>query len=466
MRYIVTYSLLAVLIAKVAAVLAIGPASIELDAQGYWELSELVMDGDLLLFGEPIAYRTPIYPWFLAAVRTVFGDHALIAVVSLQGVMAVGSVWLAGRIAEKITGSDWALPLTLVLAIPGLSAITYSATTLTDVLFTFLLMVHLSSVLCYQRSPSRINAWKIGTSFALTVLTRPVAMYLWIAHVFLLAWQARVTSPPTADRLVPNKDRLGHFGIVVMTIGLLLAPWLVRNRILFDTTFVTEFLGRNIWIVTFQDGSGAGLELPVTASAADLKQRIAEQGAADQWRSTWRVSRALVESGLSDAETDRLMKQVSMDAMKSAPGPVIYKTIRRTANFWRCAVTDLPAQGLESGNYQGQRYWTIAVTPIGWAIEHRLSRFVWFNTLLIVIIGIAVIILIIRPETRTYGIWVALILSYFAAVTGLVEIPNYRYRIVVEPLSAAVVASAIAILVLPGQSHPRQHVSPNLTTHG
>ncbi len=66
MRNLVTYLLLAATVAKVAAVLALGPASIEMDAMGYWKLSGLVIDGDLFMMGEPIAYRTPAYPWFLA----------------------------------------------------------------------------------------------------------------------------------------------------------------------------------------------------------------------------------------------------------------------------------------------------------------------------------------------------------------------------------------------------------------
>lgn len=110
-------------------------------------------------------------------------------------------------------------------------------------------------------------------------------------------------------------------------------------------------------------------------------------------------------------------------------------------------MTDLPAQGLETGLYQGQRHWSVDLAPVSWMIENRLSRHVWFNTVITAVIAVAVTILMIRAETRRYGIWIALMLSYFAVVTGLVEIPNYRYRMVVEPLATLAVASAMVIIV-------------------
>jgi hypothetical protein len=223
---------------------------------------------------------------------------------------------------------------------------------------------------------------------------------------------------------------------------------LVRNERLFGAPFLTEFLGRNIWIVTFQDGSGAGLDLPAIADAEDLKRRLRDAGSYDQWRATWSVSNALVDSGLSDPEADRLMKRVAIDAIRSNPGPFAYKVVRRTANFWRCAVTDLPAQGTDDGNYQDQKHWSYSVTLVQWAIEHRISRSVAVNTLITTVIGVAVIILILHRETRRFGIWFGLIFGYFAFVTGLVEIPNYRYRMVLEPLAAAAVGSAIVLIAL------------------
>jgi hypothetical protein len=56
-------------------------------------------------------------------------------------------------------------------------------------------------------------------------------------------------------------------------------------------------------------------------------------------------------------------------------------------------------------------------------------------------------VLIVNYPTRPYGIWLLLIFSYFAVVTGVLEIPAYRYRMVIEPLVAMTVGAAVAVLL-------------------
>ena len=58
--------LLTLIAIKIAILVGRGPAAIQADARGYWELSSVVMRGDVLMMGEKIAYRTPGYPAFLA----------------------------------------------------------------------------------------------------------------------------------------------------------------------------------------------------------------------------------------------------------------------------------------------------------------------------------------------------------------------------------------------------------------
>jgi hypothetical protein len=198
--------------------------------------------------------------------------------------------------------------------------------------------------------------------------------------------------------------------------------------------------------VTFQEGSGAGLELPDSEAGDEVRQRLDRVGQADGWRNTWHVSNALVASGLNDAQADRLMRQAAADAIRNHPGIFAKKAVRRIVNFWRCAATDLPPQGGDQA-YRGQRSWQYDVPPIDWAIEHRWSQLVWGNTLLTVVLGLALILLIVNYPTRPYGIWLLLILSYFAVVTGLLEIPAYRYRIVIEPLVAMTLGGATAVLL-------------------
>ncbi len=87
-------------------------------------------------------------------------------------------------------------------------------------------------------------------------------------------------------------------------------------------------------------------------------------------------------------------------------------------------------------------------SPIPWCdwVEQRLaSASVLANMVLISLVALAIVMLVLRRETRPWAIWAVGVLLYFGATTAMFEISNYRYRLVVEPLMAALVAAAIAI---------------------
>jgi hypothetical protein len=450
-RILIILLLVALTAAKVAAVLALGPVSIELDAWEYWRLSALVMSGDILLLDDPIAYRTPVYPWFLALVRFLAGSYAYLAIVVAQGLFWLASISIAGHIAVRITKLPRAMPLTLLASLPAVSFLTFSATALSESLFVLLLMLHLLAVLDYAKYGTVGRAIWLGVTLALTLLTRPIVLLLWIPHiVFLLCIHDRKRRRlgSNAPGRLKLQGRAVHAVIAALAIGVLIAPWLLRNQYLFGKPFLTEFVGRNVWIVTFQDGSGAGLDLPTTEASGNLKRRLANVGLVDDgWRHTWTTSKALVASGLNDPQADRLMKQVAADAISENKQQFAWKAFRRIANFWRCAATDLPQQGRAEGKYRQQHTWAYDVPPVDWALKYRLSQSVALNTLLTAALGLATVFLILSYPTRPYGIWIALIFAYFSIVTGILEIPAYRYRIVLEPLIAMVFGAAIAVLL-------------------
>ncbi len=450
MRNLLVLILLALITVKAVAVIALGPVPIERDAWGYWKLSTLVMSGDWLMLADPIAYRTPIYPWFLAILRAIAGEYALPVIAIAQSVLMVASIGIAGQIAARITRLPNAMVWTLLLTLPAVSAFTYNAALLSESLFIFLLMMHLLMMLHYDEEPSATRAVLGGLTFGLVLLTRPIVLLLWLVHIPFVLWshyRRRKRVGKDASERVKLHGRVSHGMLAAFAAIAIVTPWIARNAIVFDEPFITQFVGRNLWVVTFQDGSGAGLDLPATESSERLQQRFNRTSNADaDWRLTWTVSNALIESGLSDPQTDRLMQQVSLDAIKSDQPTFAYKAFRRTVNFWRAAATQLPAQGMR-GNYLGESIWIYRIPALEAAIKYRLSQSVLLNTLLTGMIVVAGIVLLINRPSRPYAFWVLMILAYFAVITGVFEIPHYRYRIVVEPLTAALGGGAIAVLL-------------------
>jgi hypothetical protein len=246
---------------------------------------------------------------------------------------------------------------------------------------------------------------------------------------------------------IPYRIRTYHLLLAGLIVTGCSAPWMLRNQLLFGKPFLTEFVGRNIWIVTFRDGSGAGLEMPLSGSADQLRDRLNQVDAADRWQDTWEVSNALVRSGLNDAAADQLMKKVALQAAQQNKPTFAYKAFRRVINYWRCPATELPSQGKSGGPFYGQQTWRHSSSIIDFALQNRFSQSVILNTWLLSGLAFCVVLLMVNYPTRAYGIWIFTMLAYFSLVTGIMEIPDYRYRIVVEPLVVLSFGSGLAILL-------------------
>ncbi len=447
--------------AKIGLIVARGPSPIVLDAAEYWDLSSHVLDGDLLMRSEPIAYRTPLYPWFLAAVGAGSGTFRLPATVVVQGLLLLLAVLLAARLSWRITGSVAVALVTVAALVPPIAAITYTTTVLTETLFTTLLVANLLSVARYAQVRTTSTAALAALTFALALLTRPVVIGLWIPHlifIVLIGRSRRESTGVCGDATF--RGLLTHGLLAAGILALLIAPWLMRNRELFGRPFLTEFLGRNVWIVAFQGGSASEFPLPDSESGRELRRRLARSPDDVDWRHTWAVSEALSASGLDDAAGDRLMKRVAFEAIVENRVAFATQALRRMVNFWRCASTDLPqppSAVIPDDRSIDQRTWSWRFRVLEAWIDHRWSRSIAGNTALTALIAMATLTMMIHSPTRWHGFWIAMVFIYFAFITGLIEIPAYRYRMVLEPLFAVAVAAGAyagwALITAPAKRH-------------
>ena len=451
---------------KVIGVILRGPSPLVLDAGTYWELGGLVADGDWLLMQRPIAYRTPAYPWLIGVIRGLSRDP-LFVLVCVQGLLWTATIGLTTLIARQLSDRRNITWIVLASAIPMVSSVTYVTTVLTETLFVFLLVLHLWTVARFTRRPAVIGGLLMGATLGLAILTRPVAMLVWVADAIYILTRWYWIPDPLATHLCLRRGKISVGVAVLVAIGCV-SPWLARNQAMFGKAMLTEFVGRNIWIVTFQDGSGAGLDLPATDSALTLQQQLGENRwnelqTDDRWRDTWTVSHALTASGMDDPSGDRLMKSIAQDAIAQSPGVFANKTFRRLVNFWRTRATDIPAQvadlepheNLAGERYAGQEIWGVKVAPVDTALHYRWSNWLTGNTFLMLATAAATMLLIWRRGSRASGLWLAAILGYFATVTAVLEIPAYRYRMIIEPVVVLVIALATApLLFAPNPADP------------
>ena len=399
-----------------------------MDAAGYWQLSGLCADGDFVWREHPIAYRTPGYPAFLGLVRQVAGSHAWQAVIALQHCFLVITAAITAWIVRQVTGSDrWGLA-GYVLAAACLLRTWYAQALLTETFFIVLVTTHFACLLhCLQRvTAARCSA--VGLTLGLTILVRPIVQLWWLPAIGLIMTVG-------AGATLPQRVRRGLGAAAAVAVVVM--PWFVRNQIVFGEPFLTEFLGRNLWIVTFQDGSGAGLSYPNTDAGRKLLQNTAIHQFDPELQHTWTVSDQLTSSGMADDDVDRMMKRVCMDAIRADAGRFTLSAARRLINFWRCVPDPYPyLNAADTGPPAGQIAWgshTLTKWETQWH-QHVLQQYLYWNEFVAACVIAATLLMIADRQVRWFGVALLIFFAMISGLTALVEIPNIRYRIVLEPL--------------------------------
>ncbi len=436
-----------------AAVLLDGPAALVMDAKSYWEFGDSVANCDVLLQTYPIAYRTPGYPWFIAFCQTVAGPRGLGMVIGLQGAMCALlvpiSAWIAWRLSQPRC-RDVAAISAAILTMVGISRMYFARAVLGESLFIFVMMLHIACVAGLVTGQAKIR-WGLMAGFLLgaMILVRPIGQWLWIAHLFLVVpFVVSRGKCGTSDAVVIRIDWSLVRSLVLMGVIalLMIAPWWSRNAKMFGRPFLTEFVGRNIWIVTFQDQAGAGLPMPSTPEAILLRDTVLKINPTADLTYTWEVSNTLSRSGMADDEIDRLMRTVAMQATKNGIGIWTERCGRRLVNFFRC-IADEPPTFIDSVDIPvGQWYWRAPSRLESFIRSARFSPNLVANMFVSGAYFFGWSCLLLNRRSRVTALWLGSMIMYFAVVTAAIEIPAYRYRLVVEPLMAIVGGCAIAIL--------------------
>ena len=209
-----------------------------LDGQGYVHFN-----------GEPTAFWPPGYPLLLAAAYGLFGESVVVAELLnvVLGTATGGLVYLIGR---RTLGQGPALVgAGIVAAFPSL--VFFTAVTLSEVTFTFLVLLAVYLLIVEAQSGRRRDLRLLlaaGLVLGYASLVRGQAMLLPLA---LLPFWLR----SGADRSA-IADKLVALGL---GIGLIVAPWTVRNAIEMEAPVpISTNAGVDFWIGHHEGASGRG----------------------------------------------------------------------------------------------------------------------------------------------------------------------------------------------------------------
>ena len=244
------------------------------DTEVYWRLAQTIVHGtpyEISQWGIPhLALRTPGYPLFLAAFQALFGDRVMPVRIA-QAILGAASVWLTvglvraldlgrpdarSRPAESIPEAgaerssqmrlDGVPPIWWIAA--GIAAFepyhaSLSVLILSESLFTPLLLAALWGTAVAWSGDDRVRrksfaglAFGIGVAHGALILIRP--SWAPFVPISVIAWLFIY-----GKSIFQNfKRRLAGSTLLVLGVTVVMAPWWVRNEVVFG-----RFVPTAIW---------------------------------------------------------------------------------------------------------------------------------------------------------------------------------------------------------------------------
>lgn len=203
---------------------------------GYYQLAENVVAGKGLCFDTTCAWWPPLYPLFLA-LTALGGKHYLLVVVP-QALIGAGTAFLSFLMARQLFGVTAGLISCALAAMYPYYVMHDTALQETSMIT---LVTALAVWLLMQASCSNtLAAWSLaGLALGAMALTRAsVSPGIALAVVWVAAWGAAGNLRARAIRV----------SVVLLTLALAIAPWLIRTYRLTGAPVLSSQTGRALWI--------------------------------------------------------------------------------------------------------------------------------------------------------------------------------------------------------------------------
>lgn len=170
--------------------------------------------------GIPTAYWPVGYPGFLAGLFALFGP-SLLAVKIANLLLGAASLVLIERLGRIVFGGPAGRLAVLLYAVYP-NQIAYTALPLTEVLFTFLLLL---GIFLFVRRPGPASAFACGLVLGAGTLVKAQTAVFPALLIAVYGWEMR--------RKIPWPQLLASFIAVYAAAVLVVAPWTVRNYVVF-----------------------------------------------------------------------------------------------------------------------------------------------------------------------------------------------------------------------------------------
>ena len=388
------------------------PGTLSDDPDGYRVLAQNLVEHHCLGAGDnATAYRPPLYPLLVAACFTLDADgHLTIGILHLLSGLV--TVWLVWRLGVWWGLGRYAALAALIVAVDPL-LLMLSTSVMTETVATLLTCV---SLLCLTRAAQRPSAVRLvvaGGCVGLAILCRPTFLVWAAAVACVIPWlvcYSRRSGP------VALSERIRVFALFVLSVGIVLVPWIVRNQLQFGKPVIGTTHG------------GYTLLLANNPSFYDYLGR-GEWGTvwdATQFDQAW-VDRMTAANLSDEVSRDQLAYSDGRRTIRERPRMFLYACLVGAGRLW----SPLPHQ----------------LTPDE-TMARRMARYAvgfWYLAVLsLAALGLIIVLrsILNRETLPPAWVWGLLLAASFTAVHA-VYWSNIRMRAPLMPVVALAAAAAI-----------------------
>jgi hypothetical protein len=452
-------------VAKASLFIAAGQPPLFEDSAQYWVMADDMRHGDWALAKPvPEVRRTPGYSLFLLPFQALAGSHALAAATVAQELMVVATALVAAWICWLSGGGRLGALIALALALVCVSQNSVAQYLVSDTLLCLLIALMVAAAVAWLNRPTAARAAAVGLLLGAAALVKPSAQLVCVPVAAVMAVQLWRTAGPGVS-LVALRRWAVHVVLMAVAMLAVLAPWMLRNEVCCGRPFLVKYLGANLWWSLFKGDVHQRFDPAIPfADTANTKAVLAKLGGVNVHKH-YAVFRKLESLGYSHLQIDDLMTGVCLDAIRQHPGLYFVSRCERFAWFWATpSGTYRPRTGVYHspwhadpfdpaaeremwihGSYRGQQVW-----HADWYFEQGRLNWLWHPHPLVYFFAAlaaaaAVVGLSVAPRHRPLGALLGFLLLYFCVVTVLTACPEYRYRMILEPLMVvAVTLAAVA----------------------
>lgn len=282
------------------------------DPDGYRALAKNLVEYGVFGSGRrPTAYRPPLYPLLLAPCEALDDDalsriaigllHVALGAMTTLGTLWIGRRWGLGR---------WAA-LAAALAACDPILLNQSTLAMTETLAALLVCAALAALTWAEERPGAKPAALAGCALGLAALCRPT--FLAWAALTVVCWLGRVRG---------RSRRLTGTLALLVSLGIVLAPWTLRNLLQFGRPIATTTHG------------GYTLLLGNNPDYYAFLQRA-------DWGDVWQadrfdreVSRARADAGDNEISADRREYALAWQTIRAQPTALLKACLARLGGFW------------------------------------------------------------------------------------------------------------------------------------